>query len=137
MKKQVEKNIACRIWLDDCRTPPPGWTWAKSVSEARELIRGNKVTDISFDHDLGLSESGYDLACWIEKKAACRSLVPMKWKVHSSNPAGRANIERAMLSAERFWVNDHPEFYEIRKNSPAELYGKSGRHIRRPFPGQS
>lgn len=95
-----------RIWLDDLRTMPEGFThWARTASEAIDLLRTGTVDEISFDHDLGPEEagSGYDVAKFIEEQAHLGKLKPMNWHIHSANPVGRANIEAAMKSAEYFW----------------------------------
>ena len=92
-----------KLWLDDMRKPPKGWKWAKTVDKAKDILFKNRVEHISFDHDLGLKESGYDLACWIEARAANGWIDAMTWSVHSANTVGRQRIAAAMRSAERFW----------------------------------
>lgn len=42
-----------KLWIDDIRTPPDGWEWAKTSKEAIDVIDNNEVSHISFDHDLG------------------------------------------------------------------------------------
>ncbi len=43
-----------KLWLDDVRTPPEGWVWAKSYDEAVEILSNldDEFTDASLDHDL-------------------------------------------------------------------------------------
>jgi hypothetical protein len=102
------------IWLDDERDPNdpfiqeefhsrPGMVWARTAEEAIELLKSNNVTYISFDHDLGMGKSGYDVARWIEEQAAQGNLRKLNWTVHTANPIGSKNIIMAMKSAERFW----------------------------------
>ena len=95
-----------KIWLDDVRPMPPQFDyWAKTADEAwRKLLDNQENCFISFDHDLGLHYTGYDLAKRIEIDAAEGYLIyPITWEIHSANPVGRKNIEQAMRSAERFW----------------------------------
>jgi hypothetical protein len=103
-----------RLWLDDERDPQDSFIqseygadgnelWVKTAEEARGMLNNGNVSYISFDHDLGLGESGYSLANWIEEKAFNGELPRLEWRVHSANPVGKTNIERAMISAERFW----------------------------------
>ena len=107
-----------KIWLDDARTPPEqleydlmgsptnpstGWCWCKTAHEAWVYMATGLVDEISFDHDLGDGKNGYDVACWFEFHAYCRTLPRVKWHVHSGNPAGRLNIIAAMTQAEKFW----------------------------------
>lgn len=94
-----------KLWLDDKRGAPEGWVRVWSYSQCIRILTLNphKIDAISFDYDLGDDKTGYDVACWIEEKAATGTFLRIKWDIHSANPVGRENIERAMRSAERFW----------------------------------
>lgn len=96
-----------KIWLDDERVMPQGFDFhAKTAKEAIRCLESGNVTEISLDHDLGLeapNTTGYFVAQYIEMAAHNGWIAPIKWEVHSANPAGRKNIEAAMQSAERFW----------------------------------
>jgi hypothetical protein len=127
-------NKPIRIWLDDIRDPKEhGWAdtytlhlgsqvidcgdrscvWAKTAEEAIELIRTHTVAAISFDHDLGLALSGYDVAKEIEQRCA-EGLMPCPaWQIHSANPVGRANISLAMTNGDRLYQRDHPQSWEM------------------------
>jgi len=91
------------LYLDDVRPAPEGWTLARTAEEAISLIRGGSVVMISFDHDLGTELTGYSVSKVIEEGAFRGTIAPMTWGVHSANSVGRADIVRAMNSAERFW----------------------------------
>lgn len=92
-----------KLWHDDIRKPPAGWTWARTNAEALEWLRiPGLVDEISLDHDLGLHNadeddleaiflaapshegSGYDLVCTMTDEG----LVPPKVTIHSWNPDG-------------------------------------------------
>jgi len=102
-----------RLYLDDVR-PTPRHVWydsevaythsPKTADEAIALLKTGMVEFISFDHDLGPAEAGtgHDVAKWIEEQAYTNPdfTVP-DWYVHSGNPVGAGNIQRAMLSATR------------------------------------
>ena len=106
-----------KIWLDDLRPAPPGWTWIKDAEEAVRYLGDFYVTDISLDHDLGddydpdytLYNTGYDVAKWIEEQTAeNHNYFPPRIFVHTDNPVGRANIQQAinkirLLIADRYW----------------------------------
>lgn len=95
-----------KIWLDDIRKMPKEYdTWCKSYNEFIKCITLNmdKITEISFDHDLGGSMTGYDAAKVIEQLSFKGKIKKIKWNVHSANPVGKRNIEMAMKSAETFW----------------------------------
>ena len=89
------------IYLDDIREPPVGAVLCRTAREAIALIDTGKVTLISFDHDLGEGLTGYDVAKHIEELVEARKILMPDWRIHSSNPVGRNNIEAAMRSAER------------------------------------
>jgi hypothetical protein len=94
-----------RLWIDDLRPPPDHWWhWAKTSAEALEVL-GCDVCEISFDHDLGGDDTAMPVAREIERLAFEGQIHGMTWHVHSANPVGRANLEAAMRSAERFWTS--------------------------------
>ncbi len=91
-----------RIWLDDLRSMPDRFDiHAITAGECIALLESGQVTHISFDHDLGESETGYTVACWIERHT--QDIPFLTWEVHSANPVGAKFIKMAMLSAERQW----------------------------------
>ena len=105
-----------KLWLDDERDPSNQFiidnfgssaelTWVKTAHEAIVLFKNNKISYISFDHDLGDSSNGtgLDVAKWIEEAAFNGLIAPLQWAVHSKNPVGSQNIIFAMQSAEKFW----------------------------------
>lgn len=94
-----------KLWLDDVRTPPDDtWTWAKTFEGAVELFNTEPVVEISFDHDLGdTNRTGYTLALLIERLAHEGVMGRIKWRIHSANPVGKRNIQRAMESADKVW----------------------------------
>lgn len=75
-----------KVYLDDERAPPDGWLRVLWPSEAIELLKTGKVTDLSLDHDLGDDErgTGYDVVLWIEEQAALHGFVPPR--ITSSQP---------------------------------------------------
>lgn len=68
-----------KIWLDDVQTPPnDDWVWVRTATYATVVILTERVSEISFDHDLGKDmPTGYDLAKAIEKKAYLGEISPM------------------------------------------------------------
>lgn len=105
-----------RLYLDDLR-PTPRHVWCnaslsyltythspKTAAEAIALLQMGTVEFISFDHDLGDATcgTGYDVAKWIEEQVYTNpTFVMPDWTVHSGNPVGAGNIQRAMLNAAR------------------------------------
>ena len=93
-----------KIWLDDIRNPDDfgrkDMIWITKPEKVIELI--GLFDEISFDHDLGSELTGYDVAKAIEKYAWDGQLQQLpKWSIHSANPIGAENIQKAMQSAER------------------------------------
>lgn len=91
------------IWIDDERPiPAPPFNWGVVVhvhnyEEAEEFLYkylkyGNTVY-VDFDHDLGEGKTGYDVAKWI---VAGGNQDQLRYRIHSMNPVGRANIEQLL-----------------------------------------
>lgn len=78
-----------KLWVDDLRTPPEGWEWAKTVDEAISLLTANTVTHMSLDHDLGgegmgATETSRPIVLWL-----CENdRWPVHITIHSWNPVG-------------------------------------------------
>ena len=75
-----------KLWIDDIRTPPDGWEWAKTSKEAIDVIDNNEVSHISFDHDLGGDDTTRKVVMDICHKGFN---FPPLLSVHSANPVGR------------------------------------------------
>lgn len=91
-----------RVFLDDERATPDGWTRAYWPGEAIELLETGKVTHISPDHDLGddVHGTGYDVVLWIEEAVIIRGFRPPEMIAHSANSSARHKMEmgiRAIL----------------------------------------
>jgi hypothetical protein len=106
MENFKEYYDGINLWLDDIRSMPVSYNkHVKTAQEAIDILKTGKVKSISFDHDLGPEEAGtgHDVAKWIEEAAFNKEIPPLRWRVHSANPVGARNIERAMEAADRFW----------------------------------
>lgn len=106
-----------RIFHDDVREAPPGWTLARNNAEALELLRHNDVAYISLDHDLGADVSagpfakgdspdgtGYDLV----RLMLDEGLVPPVVIVHSWNPDGARRMVNELMAG-------HPSCQVLRR----------------------
>jgi hypothetical protein len=110
-----------KLWLDDLRRKPIGFThWAKTADEAIAFLATGEVEHISLDHDLQEEHyqtiegycsppqvigTGYAVALWIEEAVRGGTIKMPTWACHSMNPSGKARIEAAMRSAERYATN--------------------------------
>jgi hypothetical protein len=72
--------------------PSPEWTLVRTVESAKELLSFGLVRVISFDHDLGMGDTGYDLIKWIHKNNHWHNIEQIY--VHSANPIGARNIKQ-------------------------------------------
>lgn len=93
-----------KVFLDDERATPDGWTRAYWPEEVIALLQTGCVTDLSLDHDLGDDErgTGYTVLLWLEEQVAVYGMsVPTIW-VHSANSSARTKMESAIASIRRF-----------------------------------
>lgn len=87
-----------KIYLDDERVAPEGWTQARWPQEVIEALQLGGVTHVSLDHDLGDDDrgTGYDVLLWIEERVALHGFKPPSMKVHSANVSARVKMEAAI-----------------------------------------
>jgi hypothetical protein len=87
-----------KVYLDDERPTPPGWTRAYTSHEAIALLSTGQVTIISLDHDLGPPEAGtgYDVCLWLEEQVILNGFTPPEVRIHSANPVGRQRMQNAV-----------------------------------------
>ena len=92
-----------KVFLDDLRTPPEGWTLVKWPDEAIALLKTGDVSIISLDHDLGDDErgTGNDVILWIEEAVVLGEFKPPIIKVHSANTSARNKMEAGIRSINR------------------------------------
>lgn len=98
------KNQKIKIYVDDLRPVPKGYTGTKSVDETIALIEeiekdGGEVELLDLDHDLGdYAQFGGDAIKILDYLVERETYY--KIEIHTANPVGRANMERMV---ERFW----------------------------------
>ena len=101
-----------KVFLDDERPVPSGWTGARWPSDVTRLLEDGVVTHLSLDHDLGDAEdaaregraerTGYDVLVWLEERVFNDPGFPVpSISIHSANAAGRERMQRAIASIER------------------------------------
>lgn len=102
-----------KIFLDDVRNPPTDdWMVFRTAEALKQFILENNyitgphdiIEEISLDHDLGEGMTGYDFLNWLESHIWLTGDPYIEgFSIHSANPAGRQNMERAINSIRR-WV---------------------------------
>lgn len=92
-----------KVYLDDERPTPPGWTGCRWPDEVIALLRTGQVTHLSLDHDLGddARGTGYDVLVWLEEAVACDGFDPPVLILHTANSAARARMQQAVDSIAR------------------------------------
>lgn len=103
-EEEIARSRVRRVWLDDMRDAPAGWTRAYTAREAIALLEAGGVAELSLDHDLGdvaTCGCGHDVCVWIEEAVATRAFEPPSISIHSANPVGRQRMARAIDSIER------------------------------------
>lgn len=92
-----------KIYLDDERETPHGWTRVFWPDEAIALLKSENVTHVSLDHDLGDDErgTGYDVLLWIEEQVIVHGYSPPVISVHSANSSARDKMENAIRTIEK------------------------------------
>jgi len=95
-----------RVFLDDRRPTPDGWTRAFWPDEVIALLRTGQVTELSHDHDHDLGDdargTGYDVLTWLEEAVLVQGMQPPPIiVVHSANAAARLRMEAAIRSIRR------------------------------------
>lgn len=89
------RYLSVKVYLDDERETPEGWTRVYWPEEAIELLKTGNVEEISLDHDLGDDDhgTGYDVVLWIEEQVILNQFLPPRIKVHSANSSARQKME--------------------------------------------
>ena len=107
-----------KIFLDDERKPPEGWTLVRWPEEAIELLQTGEVEEISLDHDLAdplaigqgycpsiKERTGYDVLLWIEEQVATSDYIPPKIIIHTANSSARSKMVAALKNIEKLISN--------------------------------
>ena len=99
-----------KLWLDDIREAPDGWTWYTSPWTALRhvLCMEQEITEWSLDHDLGLDvPSGHDFLSMILTliDRGCSIHIPENITLHSMNPVGRDNMLMVLEEIKRRYAS--------------------------------
>lgn len=97
-----------KVYLDDIRQEPEGWTRTYTALETISLLDQGGVEELSLDHDLGLEHygkteytggpaydgTGMDVVKFLELKSVVDPEwhFPKKVRLHTANPAGRERM---------------------------------------------
>ena len=103
LQKMGYENGTLRIFLDDERVTPSGWTRTYWPDETIELLKMEPVSVVSLDHDLGDDErgTGYDVILWIEEAVATEGYQPPEIRIHSANSSARKKMELGIANIQK------------------------------------
>lgn len=95
-----------KLWLDDIREAPEGYTWCKTAWDAVMCIlqHNSYIQEWSLDHDLG--DDRAHGAAFLNMVIAMIRLganiyIPKDIRIHSQNPVGRQNMLLALEELRR------------------------------------
>lgn len=89
-----------RAYLDDIRPMPSDFDilWKNTLEAKMYCIEQGVPSYISFDHDLGYGNTGFDFCKWlvdVDISNDCSFIPPdFDYDIHSANPVGAENIDR-------------------------------------------
>jgi len=86
-------SIAYNYPLHDCLFRS---CWGSYIAFVAHITEYGLPDFISFDHDLGLEESGYDCTKWLVDYCLDHQQQLPDFAVHSQNPVGKENIQRLL-----------------------------------------
>jgi hypothetical protein len=91
-----------KIYMDDARETPDGWTRTYTVEETITALLTRQVTHLSLDNDLGEGQpEGYKVIDWLEETVHGDMHFPMpEVYVHSSNASRVEYMHRALRAIE-------------------------------------
>jgi 4-alpha-glucanotransferase len=87
-----------KLFLDDLREPnviyrDNNWVIVRDMDSFKNIIHKNGVPIlISYDHDLGVKESGLDVLKWMCYYCIDNNIKLPSMLFHSSNPVGKENM---------------------------------------------
>jgi hypothetical protein len=99
----VKRDATIKLWLDDLRPAPQGWTLATTVAQAIALLRSGRVTHASLDYHLIGHEKGHEVATFIKDEAFAGRLPRLAWAVHTSDPRGAEHLREILEDADVAW----------------------------------
>ena len=88
-----------KLYVDDLRAIPPGWTGARTVADAIALLDGENVEEVSLDYVIGDSfdENFAPVARHIAAMPPARR--PRTVRLHTSSAAGARALESILRGA--------------------------------------
>jgi hypothetical protein len=92
-----------KVYLDDTRQTPEGWTRTYTVEGTIDYLLTGNVKELSLDNDLGTGfREGYEVMDWLEQYVYDHPEFPIpKITIHSMDTTRRAYMLLALQSIKR------------------------------------
>lgn len=92
-----------KVYMDDERSTPDGWSRTYTVEETIALLETRTVTHLSLDNDLGEGlKEGYEVVNWLEEVVFHDKTFPIPIVyVHSANASRVEYMHRALRAIDR------------------------------------
>ena len=112
-----------RLWLDDRRREPSGWTRVRNVVEAQALLRTSSVEEASLDHDLGACETcmgGMSTEEWLEAH---------DWDMPTCEHVGTGYTLCVWMKETGYWPRQKPKVHSMNEKGAARMREIIDRHF--------
>jgi hypothetical protein len=101
----IERTTDMKVYLDDIRPTPDGWTRTYTVEQTIELLKTGQVEELSLDNDLGSGQpEGFEVMKWLEEQVIAHGFttVPRHWRFHTDNIPRRWEMKAAARAIMNF-----------------------------------
>ncbi len=120
-----------KLWLDDVRSAPEGWTHVHTVEQAKALLISHHVSEASLDHDLG--------ACTqcLDGRTPAEAFVELSYIEHdrrnrTCTEAGHHNSGYDLvvwMASEDVWPTHKPSVHSMNPIGAARMRGVIDRYF--------
>ena len=122
-----------KLYLDDERPCPEGWTYAQTLNEAVVAASLTVFDEMSLDHDLGLHNgTGYEFVEWLAKTRRWPLRKPV---VHSANPWGAKRMQELIDRCGPYHPATGLRTTAVPGHAEAAARVRAGHNDARPVPG--
>jgi len=96
-----------KLYVDDRRAAPSGWTLVRSANEAIARLSQGDVEQLSLDYDLGDPNrgTGVDILVWLKAALTRGELSLPKLYAHSGSTLGRHRLQDRIAELEMIFSN--------------------------------
>ncbi len=102
---ETEERKKMKLFVDDVRPAPKGWTLAKDYWQAISMLEDNwgELEELSLDHDISSFDpldqkeyTGQDIVNWMERKCFGEEIPRFSVTIHSQNQAGAERMAQGL-----------------------------------------